>query len=162
MQAHRLRWAKFISTLLSWISPLKLRKLWIKFGLDFSEHSDFSNKVSEENKHFLVLRFRYVLAELYGCARRRELSLIANKNWFFIHPRNLNLGSHLSVRLSICLSHNRNVVKIGYRLTSITWPHRGLRCWLIEVSHNFKETRNANIITWLGHWAGISHKRKML
>ena len=53
-------------------------------NLDFSEHSDFSNKVSVENKHFLVLRFKYVLAELHGCARRRELSLIANKIWFFI------------------------------------------------------------------------------
>ena len=62
-------------------------------NLDFSEHSDFSNKVSVENKHFLVLRFKYVLAELHGCARRRELSLIANKIWFFIHPRNFNLGS---------------------------------------------------------------------
>ena len=53
-------------------------------NLDFSEHSDFSNKVSVENKHFLVLRFKYVLAELHECARRRELSLIANKIWFFI------------------------------------------------------------------------------
>ena len=89
-------------------------------NLDFSEHSDFSNKVSVENKHFLVSRFKYVLAELHGCARRRELSLIANKVWFFIDPRNLNLGSHLSVSLSVCLPHHGNVVKTGYPLTSIT------------------------------------------
>ena len=89
-------------------------------NLDFSEHRDFSNKVSVESKHFLVLRFKYVLAELHGCAKRRELSLIANKIWFFIHPKNLNLGSHLSVHLSVCLLHHGNVVKIGYPLTSIT------------------------------------------
>ena len=89
-------------------------------NLDFSEHSDFSNKVSEENKHFLVLRFKYVLADLHGCARRRELSLIANKIWFFIHPGNVNLGSHLSVRQCVCLLHHGNVVKTGYPLTSIT------------------------------------------
>ena len=149
--------------------------------LDFSEHSDFFNKLNAENKHFLVLRFKYVLAELHGYSRRRELSLIANKIWFFIHPRNLNLGSHLSyacpsvfrttemlskmrrrelsltankiwffihprnlklgshlpVCLSVCLPHHGNVIKTGYPLTSITWPHRGLRCWLIEVFAQF-------------------------
>ena len=89
-------------------------------NLDFSEDSDFSNKVSVENKHFLVLRFKYVLAELHECARRRELSLIANKIWFFIHPRNVNLASHLSARLCVCLPHHGNVVKTGYPLTSIT------------------------------------------
>ena len=89
-------------------------------NLDFPEHSDFSNKVSVENRQFLVLRFKYVLAELQGCARRREFSLIANKIWFFIRPRNLNLGSHLSVRLSVCLLHHGNVVKTGYPFTCIT------------------------------------------
>ena len=84
-------------------------------NLDFSEHSDFSNKVRVENKHSLVLRFKYVLAELRGCARRRELSLIANKIWFLIYPRNLNLGGHLSVLLSVSLPHHGNVVKTGYR-----------------------------------------------
>ena len=68
-------------------------------------------------RHFLLLRFKYVLVELHGCARQRELGLIANKIWFSIHPRNLNLGSHLSVRLSVCLPHHGNAVKKGIR-----WP----------------------------------------
>ena len=50
------------------------------------------------------------------------------------------------MRLSVCLPHHG------------TWPHRGLRCWPTEVSHNFKETRNVNTITLLRHWASRSHK----
>ena len=74
---------------------------------------------SQYERHFFLLRFKYILAELHGCARRRELNCVANKIWFFIHPSNLNLGSHLSVPLSICLPHHGNVVKTGYPLTSI-------------------------------------------
>ena len=122
-------------------------------NLDFSDYSDFSNKVNVENKHFRVLRFKYVLAELHGFARRRELSLIANKIWFFIHPRNSNLGSHLSVRLSICLPHQGNVscqnsVSVDqYYMTSSRsqmLTHRSFRTIL-------KKQEMLNTITWLRH-----------
>ena len=46
---------------------------------------------------------------------------------------------HTSIGHQCC--DKLTAVKTGYSLTSISWPYRGLRCWLIEVKYVFEVMR---------------------